>query len=200
MIFRRIFVTIGLFYGSLQSTDGSNFPTRGREGEGGGGGCRRIKALSFFSQICVNVKSSEACEPIRPTFRFMVHDIGQIYAKPHARLKGDRTFSRGGLHCCGCFAFMIPLFCISFFFFFFFFLCRPPAQCTFNGFHSPDSVPWATATPFFDLVSRWGLTMTCFPSFKAAAVQGALLCLNHRLVARRDLCFMLYLDSFIDGL
>lgn len=31
-------MTIGLFYGSLQSTDGSNFPTRGREGEGGGGG------------------------------------------------------------------------------------------------------------------------------------------------------------------
>lgn len=57
---------------------------RAREG---GGGCRRIKALSFFSQICVNVKSSEACEPIRPTLRFMVHDIGQIYAKPHARLK-----------------------------------------------------------------------------------------------------------------
>lgn len=130
MIFRRIFVTIGLFYGSLQSTDGSNFPTRGREGEGGGGGCRRIKALSFFSQICVNVKSSEACEPIRPTLRFMVHDIGQIYAKPHARLKGDRTFSRGGLHCCGCFAFMVPLFCISFFFFFFFFPLQ--AACTMH--------------------------------------------------------------------
>lgn len=27
------------------------------------------------------------------------------------------------------------------------------AQCTFNGFHSLDSIPWATATPYFDLVS-----------------------------------------------
>ena len=88
-------------------------------GRGLGGGCHRIKALSFFSQICVNVESSEACEPIRPTLRFMVHDIGQIYAKPHARLKGDHTFSPGRLHCCGCLAFVIPLLCISFFFFFF---------------------------------------------------------------------------------
>lgn len=170
---------------------------RAREG---GGGCRRIKALSFFSQICVNVKSSEACEPIRPTLRFMVHDIGQIYAKPHARLK--ETVHSLEADC------TVVVVLRSWFLssvslsssFFFFFLCRPPAQCTFNGFHSPDSAPWATATPFFDLVSRWGLTMTCFPSFKAAAVQGALLCLNHRLVARRDLCFMLYLDFFIDGL
>lgn len=58
-----------------------------RVGRAREGGRHRIKALSFFSQICVNVKSSEACEPIRPTLRFMVHDIGQIYAKPHARLK-----------------------------------------------------------------------------------------------------------------
>lgn len=38
--------------------------------------------------------------------------------------------------------------------------------------------------------------MTCFPSFKEAAVQGALLCFNHRLVPRIDLCFMPYLDLF----
>lgn len=42
--------------------------------------------------------------------------------------------------------------------------------------------------------------MTCFPSFKGAAVQGALLCFNHRLVPQIDLCSMLYLDFFINGL
>lgn len=46
-----------------------------------------------FSQICVNVKTSEACKPIRSALRFMVHDIGQIYAKPHIETKGGHTFS-----------------------------------------------------------------------------------------------------------
>lgn len=41
--------------------------------------------------------------------------------------------------------------------------------------------------------------MTSFPSFKGAAVQGALRFGNHRLVPLIDLCFMLYLDFFINA-
>lgn len=44
-------MTIGLFYGSLQSTDGSNFPTRGREGEGGGGDAAESRHFLFFHRF-----------------------------------------------------------------------------------------------------------------------------------------------------
>lgn len=44
-------MTIGLFYGSLQSTDGSNFPTRGPEGEGGGGDAAESRHFLFFHRF-----------------------------------------------------------------------------------------------------------------------------------------------------
>lgn len=75
-----------LFYGLFKSTDGSNLLEQREEK------CRRNKALSFFQlfllrKLCVSALSSEACEPLRSTWRFMVHDIGQICTEPHVRQK-----------------------------------------------------------------------------------------------------------------
>lgn len=64
----------------VQSTDGSNFPKEG----GGEKNATELRHF-LFSQICVHVKSSEACKLIRPTLISMVHDIGQISAKPHIK-------------------------------------------------------------------------------------------------------------------
>lgn len=115
----RIFVTHMLFYGLFNQQTEAIFQRKGKKN------ATELRHFDFlFSQICVNVKSSEAREAIRPTLIFMVHDIGQIYAKPHIRQKGTMHslvfflfFFKGELHCCGCFAFVISLFCISFFFF-----------------------------------------------------------------------------------
>lgn len=54
---------------------------------GGGGHATELKYFSLFNtQICVNVKPSEA--HIGPSLISWVHDIGQIYTKPHTSITG----------------------------------------------------------------------------------------------------------------
>lgn len=63
----------------------------------------------FNTQICVNVKPCEA--HIGPSLISWVHDIGQIYTKPHTNITGGACILL-------IVVVMIPHFCISFFFFF----------------------------------------------------------------------------------
>lgn len=72
-----------LFYGLFNQQTEAIFQ------RSGGGNATELRHF-LFSQICVNVKSSEACKLIRPTLISMVHDIGQIYAKPH--IKQERPY------------------------------------------------------------------------------------------------------------
>lgn len=73
-----------LFYGLFNQQTEAIFQRRG--GEKNATELRHF----LFSQICVHVKSSEACKLIRPTLISMVHDIGQISAKPH--IKQERPY------------------------------------------------------------------------------------------------------------
>lgn len=77
---------------------------------------------------------------------------------------------------CFCNPSLLYLFLLSFF------LHKPPAQSTFSVFfYSSDSI-----NPYFDLVSQWRLRVTCFPSFKGAAVQGT----SHRLNLKKRFSFL----------
>lgn len=82
-----------LFYGLFNQQTEAIFKKKKKKSRGKKNATELRHFGFLFSQICVNTKSSEAHEPIRPTLRFMVHDIGQINAKPHIKTKGQHTFS-----------------------------------------------------------------------------------------------------------
>lgn len=76
----------------------------------GRGHATELKYFPLFNtQICVNVKPSEA--HTGPSLISWVHDIGQINTKPHTNITG-------GAYILLIVVVMIPRFCISFFFIF----------------------------------------------------------------------------------